>query len=414
MMRCRYCEASTGEPVIRLGEQPFANSFLSAEQVREVEAGRLHEPRLPLDLHLCSACGLVQISESPPPEQLFTEYIYVSGTSDLIHRHALELATCVPSAAGTGALPPFVVEIASNDGTVLQAFRRRGCRVLGVEPAANVAAVARAQGIETRVEFFGPASGAEIRQRSGPADLVLARHVLAHLPDPGGFLQGVRSLLARDGVLMIEAPYLEHLLSRCEFDTIYHEHLTYLAARPLARLLARHGLEIFDLRPYDIHGGSMLYLVAEAGRRPASRAVMDALEREQALGLAQRPTWETFASRVEALGSRLRDLLRDLRAAGRTIAGYGAPAKGNTLLGYLGIGRETIQFLADRNPWKQGRYTPGSHIPVRPPECLLEDRPDYALLLAWNFETEILEQQREFRLGGGRFIRPIPWPEVIE
>lgn len=409
-MLCRYCSADTGRAVLELGAQPFANSFLTADEVADVEAGRRVERRLALDLHLCEACGLVQISDSPTPGEIFSQYLYFSGTSDLIHRHAEHLAeTDAPDGPSR-----FVVEIASNDGTVLSAFQRRGCRVLGVEPAENVAAVARERGIETCNEFFRAALGRELRARYGPADRVLARHVFAHVPDAAGVLAGVRELLAPDGRFLIEAPYALHLLERTEFDTIYHEHLTYLAVAPLARLLEREGLVLLDVRPYDIHGGSLVYVIAHAGQGSPRPSVAEALEHEARVGLGQRAAWEAFAARVHELAARLRALLSELRAGGARIAAYGAPAKGNTLLGFAGIGAETIEFLADRSPWKQGRYSPGAHIPVRGPEALLAERPDYALLLAWNFEAEILEQQREYRRGGGRFVRPIPWPEVIE
>ena len=408
-MLCRYCSSETGPPVLELGPQPFANSFLTEEEVRDVEEGRRVEKRLPLDLHLCEACGLVQIAESPAPDELFSQYLYFSGTSDLIHRHAAHLAESNRPAGDA----PFVVEIASNDGTVLSAFQRTGCRVLGVEPAANIAAVARERGIDTRTAFFGAELGRELRESHGAADCVLARHVFAHVPDAAGFLAGVRALLAPDGRLLIEAPYAAPMLEQTEFDTIYHEHLTYLAVGPVARLLEREGLALLDVRPYAIHGGSLLYVVGLAGRGRPSPGVAEALAREARMGLGRRPAWEAFAVRVRELVARLRTLMGELRAGGARVAAYGAPAKGNTLLGYAGLGRETLAFLADRSPWKQGRFSPGAHIPVRGPEALLRERPDYALLLAWNFEAEILEQQAEYRRGGGRFIRPIPWPEVI-
>jgi SAM-dependent methyltransferase len=408
-MRCRYCAGETGAPVMELGPQPLANSFLTADELRDVEAGRRTERRVPLDLHVCEACGLVQIADSPTPDELFSEYLYLSGTSDFIHRHAASLADSWRPAGDA----PFVVEIASNDGTVLQAFRKRGCRVLGVEPAANVAAVAREQGIDTCIEFFGAALGRELRERYGPADCVLARHVFAHVPDAPGFLSGVRALLAAEGRLLVEAPYAAPMLARTEFDTIYHEHLTYLAVAPVARLLQREGLELIDVRPYEIHGGSLLYVIGHTGRGRPGPAVGEALAHESSTGLGTRAAWEAFGTRAREVAGRLRVLLGELRADGARLAAYGAPAKGNTLLGYTGIGRETLAFLADRSPWKQGRYSPGTHIPVRGPEALLAERPEYVLLLAWNFEPEILEQQREYRRGGGRFIRPIPWPEVI-
>ncbi len=411
-MRCRYCSAETGDPVLVLGAQPFANSFLDAAQVAEIESGRRSEPRLPLDLHLCGRCSLVQIAESPSPEELFSRYIYVSGTSDLIHRHAEVLAALffdelrLPRAG-------FVVEVASNDGTVLGRLRRRGPRVLGVEPAGNVAALAQQAGIPTRVEFFGRRSAESAAREGPPADLVLARHVFAHVPDPDDFLEGVAALLSGDGVFAIEAPYLEPMLRRAEFDTIYHEHLTYLSLRPLEALLARHGFEVFDLRPYDIHGGSMLYLVTRRGRRSVSPAVAETRAEEDRLGLGRRERWNAFASSALAVRERLCDTVAGLAEKGARLAAYGAPAKGNTLLGYTGLGRDTIRFAVDRSPWKQGRFTPGSHIPVRAPEALVEDMPDYALLLAWNFEEEVLRQQADYRRRGGRFIRPIPWPEIV-
>lgn len=411
-MLCRYCGADTHEPCLALGRHAFANSFLTEDDLRRVESGEAHEPTLPLDLHLCGDCGLLQIADSPPPEQLFSHYIYVSGTSEAVHVHARRLRELWREVTG-GPHGSTVVEIASNDGTVLRVFREAGCRVLGVEPAANVAALAMEAGIPTRVEFFGADSAALVLDTHGPADTILARHVFAHVPDPHGFLEGVRRLLAPGGVLLLEAPYLEPFLARTEVDTVYHEHLAYLSLRPLSRLTAGHGLQVFDLRPFEIHGGSMVYLVGHSGARQVRPTVAETLAREDRLGLAERRTWEAFAARAHEAIGQLRDLLDRLRASGARIAGYGAPAKGNTLLGCLGRGPETVRYLVDQNPWKQGRYTPGTHIPVRPPETLLADRPDYTLLLAWNFEEEILRQQAEYRRRGGRFIRPLPSPEVL-
>jgi hypothetical protein len=233
------------------------------------------------------------------------------------------------------------------------------------------------------------------------------------VPAPHDVLEGAREVIGRDGVLMIESPYLEPFFTRTEFDTIYHEHLAYLSARPVARLLERHDLELFDVRPFEIHGGSMLYLIAARGAHMVKPSVAALIEREKVLGLAERPAWEAFAARTNCIRARLGELLEGLAASGARLAGYGAPAKGNTLLGCLDRGWMRLRFLVDRSPWKQGRFTPGTHLPVRPPQALLDEGIDHALLLAWNFETEILEQQGEYRRRGGRFIRPIPWPEVI-
>ena len=411
-MKCRFCEAETGEPVLSLGAQPLANSFLDAEEVRAIETGHRGETRRPLDLHLCTACGLVQIAETVHPETMFSDYIYVSGTSDLIHRHAAVLVELAREVIGElGGAP--VVEIASNDGTVLRRFREAGARVLGVEPARNVATLAEAAGIPTRVEFFSAAAGRDIARAFGHARLLLARHVFAHVPAPRDVLEGAREVIGRDGILMIESPYLEPFLTRTEFDTIYHEHLAYLSARPIARLLDGLGLELFDVRPFDIHGGSMLYVIGARGAHAVRPAVPALLAREKELGLAERPVWEAFAARADAIRTRLAALLEELGGSGARLAGYGAPAKGNTLLGCLDGGWKHLRFLVDRSPWKQGRFTPGTHLPVRPPQALLDEGIDHTLLLAWNFETEILEQQAEYRRRGGRFLRPIPWPEVI-
>ena len=411
-MRCRFCAADTGDAVLRLGLHALANSFLDGDDVRAIEAGKMEERRRPLDLHVCESCGLVQIAETVPPESMFSDYIYVSGTSDLIHGHAATLVEVARAELGDlgGAS---VVEIASNDGTVLRRFRDAGSRVLGVEPAGNVAALAEQAGIPTRVEFFSAAVGTEIARSFGPAALLLARHVFAHVPAPHDVLEGARELIGRGGVLMIESPYVEPFFTRTEFDTIYHEHLAYLGARPIARILEEHGLELFDVRPFEIHGGSMLYLIAARGTRVVRPAVAAAIAREEALGLARRPAWEAFAGRVSLIRARLGELLEDLSASGARLAGYGAPAKGNTLLGCLEGAASRLRFLVDRSPWKQGRFTPGTHLPVRDPGALLEEGIDHTLLLAWNFEPEILDQQAEYRRRGGRFVRPIPWPEVI-
>jgi novobiocin biosynthesis protein NovU/D-mycarose 3-C-methyltransferase len=357
---------------------------------------------------LCGHCGLVQIDEEVPPEELFRDYIYVSGTSDTIHEHAAFLAAHFASYCPL-ARGDLVLEAASNDGTVLKAFRPYSARLVGIEPAENIAARANRDGIETICEFFNAATAERVRDRLGPAKLVLARHVLAHVNDLHGFVRGLRTVLADDGVAAVEVHYALSLYRQMQYDTIYHEHLCYFSVRVLQELFGRFDLELVNVLEVNLHGGSILVSAQRRGgpRRP-SPALGQVLREEERVGLGRLATWQEFAARVAHSKAALVAEVDQLKAAGRTLAGYGAPAKGMTLLSYCGIGPDQLPYLVDRSCHKQGLVTPGHHIPVHPPERLLSDRPDVVLLLAWNFAAEIVQQQRDYLCHGGRFLLPIP------
>lgn len=407
-VRCRFCDQHDIFHVIDFGTMALANSFLGEERLRK--GG---EPKFRLDLYLCERCGLVQIGHVVPPEDLFTDYIYFSSTSDLVHRHAAYLAESFDRRFGAGKNTR-VVEIASNDGTVLHYFKERGANVLGVEPAANIAKVAIEAGIDTFVDFFDAGTAKDIKTRYGPADIILARHVFAHVPGIHGFVQGMAHLLAPAGIVAVEAPYLVDFVEKTEFDTVYHEHYSYLSVRAMSYLFGRYGMELFDVEHFPIHGGSLIYYACRKGTRTVEDNVARRLREEEEKGLSRRETYVAFARRTEEIRTDLLGVLRGIKASGKRIAGYGAPAKGNTLLNYCGIGTNLVEYTVDKSHHKQGLYTPGMHLRVYPPEKLLTDMPDYVLLLAWNFADEILEQQKEYRKRGGKFILPIPEVRVLE
>jgi novobiocin biosynthesis protein NovU/D-mycarose 3-C-methyltransferase len=399
---CRVCDAPALEPVLDLGRTALANRFLRPD--------RLGEPELtyPLRLARCGGCGLIQIDETVPREELFAHYVYVTGTSDAAVRHAARLARDTVELLG---LQPgdLVLEAASNDGTVLKAFQPYGVRTLGVEPAANIAERARGRGVETVCEFFDAGCARRLRESHGPARLVLARHVLAHVADLHGFVAGLREALADDGAAVVEVPHLLPFHNRLEYDTVYHEHLCYYSVEVLQTLLARHGLELIDAEEVDLHGGSVLLTAQRRGGPRFRRAGVDRLlAREERVGLHHPRTWETFARRVLRSRDTLREELADLRAGGRSVAGYGAAAKGMTLLAFAGLGPESVPFIVDKNPLKQGLLTPGHHIPVCGPERLDREPPDVMLVLAWNFAAEVAEQQAGYLRRGGRLLLPVP------
>jgi SAM-dependent methyltransferase len=347
-----------------------------------------------------------------PPEELFEDYPYFSSVIPSLVAHAGEIAARLVRERGLGP-DSLAMEIASNDGYLLQHYRDAGVPVLGVDPARNIAATAEANGIPTRCAFFGRDVGRELAAEGHRPDVVHANNVLAHVPDLNGFVAGIATLIGEHGRLVSESPYLKDLLDHVEFDTIYHEHLCYFSLTALDRLMERHGLVIEDVERLAIHGGSIRLFVGAATVAERGPRVLALLEEEQGWGVDAPAPYDRFAARVQALGAELTGLLDRLRADGSTLAAYGAAAKGSTLLNTFGIGAERLAFIADTSPHKQGFYAPGTGLPIVAPERLLSDRPDHVLLLAWNFAEEILEQQRAYVEAGGRFVLPLPTPRVL-
>jgi 2-polyprenyl-3-methyl-5-hydroxy-6-metoxy-1,4-benzoquinol methylase len=408
LTHCRVCGGEGLQEFLSLGETPLANQFLRKDQLNS------REPRYPLEVAFCSRCGLVQLSHVVSPERMFRNYLYTSSMSRTLRYHFSQLAT---EAVQKFHLPKgaFVVDIGSNDGTLLKEFQAHGLRTLGIEPAANIAKMAEARKVETLNTFFTPEAASCVVETKGNADLITGTNVFAHVADLESFLRGIDRLLKETGIFLIEVPYLVDLLENTEFDTIYHEHLSYFAVRPLTVLFRKFRMEIQDIQRVPIHGGSIRVFVKRSSNPlPISDSVEHFLSLEEERGLKSLKTYQAFAERVVTIKERLLHLLEDLKSEGNRIVGYGASAKGNTLLNYCGIGPETLDYIVDNIPLKQGLYTPGMHIPVLPEEKLREDQPDMALILAWNFAEEIMEKQQEYREKGGRFIVPIPDPRIIE
>jgi len=404
---CRVCGSDRLYLFLSLGPQPLANAFLS-------DTNRFgSESRYPLDVYFCESCSLVQLLDVIDPEVLFREYIYVTGTSETIAAHNVSYARAVVDLLRLGE-SDLVVEIASNDGSLLQQFRACGVKTLGIEPARNLAEIARAKGIATIDRFFESEVGKCVRGSHGPARAVIANNVLAHVDETRDFLCGARELIADDGLVIMEVPYLRDLVNRLEYDTIYHEHLCYFSATTLARLCEAADLSLVRVDYVPVHGGSLRMYAGRREYHPShTPAVMELLEQERREGLTSRERYVKFAGEVAENRRAILNLLENLSAKRKVIAGYGAPAKGNTLLNYCGIKNDLIEYVVDANPHKQNKWLPASHIPVVQESHLKEHHPDYVIILPWNLKGEITEQLSYIREWGGKFVIPIPELEVI-
>ena len=404
---CRGCKSPALTRILSLGVQPPANAFLRSEDLGAPEMA------FPLDVYFCRSCSLVQMRDIVSPELLFRNYLYVSSTSPTFVAHFKSFAETVAARFTLGS-QSLAVDIGSNDGILLKPFRDLGVRVLGIDPAEKIAEIATSEGIETLPHFFTPDIARDIVAERGRASVITATNVFAHVNDLDELVGGVKILLAPEGAFIVEAPYLVDFLDNNLFDTVYHEHLSYFSVSSLKTLFERLGMKIFDVEKTDSHGGSLRVFATHSNAlHPESDVVGRFIAEENARGLATLAVYQEFTKRVEQNKTELTALLKEIKTQGKKIAGYGAPAKGNTLLNYFAIGSDTLDYIVDDSEWKQGLFTPGMHIPVVASARLATDRPDYILILAWNFAGPIMKKLESFSQSGGKFIIPVPQAQVV-
>jgi 2-polyprenyl-3-methyl-5-hydroxy-6-metoxy-1,4-benzoquinol methylase len=406
--KCRFCGNSLKNIVVDLGMSPLCESYVSAEGLNRMEAF------YPLHVYVCDDCFLVQLEEYVTPEEIYSEYAYFSSYSDDWLKHAKNYVSKMTDELGINENNR-VVEIASNDGYLLQYFVENGIPVLGIEPAQNIARVAEKKGVPTVVEFFGKTVAERLVKEEKRADLLLGNNVLAHVPDINDFVSGMKSLLKTGGVITMEFPHLMCLIEQNQFDTIYHEHFSYISLYAAEKVFARHGITLYDVEELPTHGGSLRIFGrhAEDTAKPVSDRYRALMKREIDAGVNRLEYYRLFGHQVVETKYKLLEFLISAKRDGKSIAGYGAPGKGNTLLNYCGIRTDFINFTVDRNPYKQGKFLPGTHIPIFAPEKIDEVQPDYLLILPWNFKDEIIEQMTHIRDWGGKFVVPIPEVEVL-
>jgi 2-polyprenyl-3-methyl-5-hydroxy-6-metoxy-1,4-benzoquinol methylase len=404
-----FCRTPLSHTFVDLGMSPLCESYVPAEKLNHME------PFYPLHAYVCETCFLVQLQEYVSPEQIFTEYAYFSSYSDSWVEHMRRYAEMIAGRLNLGR-DSLVVEVASNDGYLLQHFVRKGIPVLGVEPAANVAKVAIEKGIPTLVKFFGEQTARQLAEQGKQADLVCGANVLAQVPQLNDFVKGLKVLLKPGGVITVEFPHLMRLMAENQFDTIYHEHFSYFSFVAAERIFAAQDLVLFDVEEVPTHGGSLRIYArhADDSAKPVTDRARSLRQRELDAGMLRLETYAGFAEQVKETKRKLLEFLIAAKRAGKKVVGYGAPGKGNTLLNYCGIRTDFVDFTVDRNPYKQGKFLPGTHIPIHPPDRIREARPDYVLILPWNFQDEIREQMAWIEEWGGRFVVPIPEVSVLD
>lgn len=404
---CRFCGTVLRHTFVDLGMSPLCESYVSADKLNQME------PFYPLHVYVCENCFLVQLDEFVSPEEIFTEYAYFSSYSDSWVQHAKNYTEMIVDRLGL-TRQSFVIEVASNDGYLLQHFVARGIPVLGIEPAANVAKAAEERNVPTLVKFFGEKLARELARDNKQADLILGANVLAQVPDVNDFVEGIRLLLKPRGVVTIEFPHLLRLIEENQFDTIYHEHFSYFSFLSAEKIFTAHGLTLFDVEELPTHGGSLRIYARHASdhSKPVSARAAELKTREKSAGFTRLESYSSFAEHVEETKRKLLEFLIATKRQGKTIVGYGAPGKGNTLLNYCGIRSDFIDYTVDRNVYKQGKFLPGTHIPILHPDKIRETKPDYVFILPWNFKDEIIQQVSYIREWGGQFIVPIPEVKV--